>query len=346
MQDLNQLTSNMSLSEITERPSPTITVPDDVAHSILLQLDPQDLSTVPTLLTCRLVSRSFDTAAQSASVWRPLVQQRWTTGKPEFTKLPNASDQSLMDFAIDPLDPPVHPRAVFRARTLVDRIALAAAARRGDSVEEKDRIESHDTIAMLGPQVYDAIIRLKTVSLEERHDYLSCHLSALLDFGNFEQQLRDGNPPDILIPELSVNLGMEDPVSYHFPLEDFLAGVFDVYPNDAYLVHKHFHSVLFSAPKHLRDFNNTFEELLPSRWIETPLFECDLLAVTNNGNRALHAKPEELHRLSPSDQLRWQAARKLMEESGTLGEWFSSRANLEYPTYLKTKAWSAVYPED
>ncbi|KAL8287440.1 hypothetical protein RQP46_003298 [Phenoliferia psychrophenolica] len=163
MDDLSRSTAHLSLGD---------SIPDDVAYSILLQLDHRDLSTVPTILTCRLVSRSFDAAAQSASVWRPLLQ-RWTTGEPEYIKLPNASDQSLMDVAIDPLDPLIHPRDVFRARTLIDRVALAAAARRGDSVEEKDRIESYDTIVMLGTQVYDAIIRLKTVSPEERHDYLS-----------------------------------------------------------------------------------------------------------------------------------------------------------------------------
>ncbi|KAL8287407.1 hypothetical protein RQP46_003265 [Phenoliferia psychrophenolica] len=161
MQDLNQSTDKVSPGDS-----------NDVAHSILLQLDPQDPTTVPTILTCQLVSRSFNAAAQSASVWRPLLQ-RWTTGEPEYTKLPIASDQSLMDLAIDPLDPPIHPRAVFRARTRVDRIALAAAARRGDSVEKQGRIESYDTIAMLGTQVYDAIIRIKTVSREERHDYLA-----------------------------------------------------------------------------------------------------------------------------------------------------------------------------
>ncbi|KAL8277659.1 hypothetical protein RQP46_009932 [Phenoliferia psychrophenolica] len=165
--DLTESVSEISLGERS------IAVPDDVAHSILLQLDPQDPSTPSIILTCGLVSRTFKAAAQSASVWRPLVQERWKTGEPEYVKLANASDQALMGLAIDPLDPPIHPRAVFRARTLVDRIALQAAARRGDSVEKTDRIESYDTIAMLGTQVYDAIIRFKTISPEERHDYLA-----------------------------------------------------------------------------------------------------------------------------------------------------------------------------
>ncbi|KAL8277660.1 hypothetical protein RQP46_009933 [Phenoliferia psychrophenolica] len=174
MQDLTRLTAGMSLSDTTDVLSSLGTaVSEDVAHSILLQLDPQDPTTVSTILTCRLVSRSFDAAAQSASVWRPLVQQRWKAGEPEYTKLPNALDQALMDLAINSSKLPISPCDVYRARTLVDRIALQAAARRGDSVDKEDRIESYDTIAMLGTQVYDAIIRLKTVSPEERHDYLS-----------------------------------------------------------------------------------------------------------------------------------------------------------------------------
>ncbi|KAL8287402.1 hypothetical protein RQP46_003260 [Phenoliferia psychrophenolica] len=593
MQDLNQSTADSSLSGTTEPPSPGIAVPDIVAQAILLELDPRDPSTVPMLLNFRYISRSFRDASwkRSAPVWRPLLR-RWTVGEPEYTKLPNASDQILMESAINPAKPSKTPYQVYRARTLVDRIALAAAARRGDSVEKQDRIESHDTIAMLGTQVYDAIIRLKTVSREERHDYLSirrvahelepsltrgismelwrnafddkqaykvtidamakslapfgtpwktfdeCHLSALLDVESF-RLLATSHPPDRLVPAESMSvmlaavierlpapytmkarmhfapracptvhvaskddpsgaehwymcgvtkggvqdrwemekllagepedvqrahldpsdpselcIAMTDALMYsgdvgedgnrrvlsnsmisftlaalpavttklsklpkaesaqlskefptYFPLEEVLTAVFSVYPHDAFLVRKHFHALL-SVPAHLDKFDASFEDVLPTREIGGIPFDSDqtvaidpevksLLAfkvgeaciIRSGGNEefgvvvgwfideneedglrvadasfeeqksqlryriltktsGVNASADELHRIKPSEKRRWQRARKVIESGTMLGEWFSSRSTLEYPTYNKTKAWAAVYPED
>ncbi|KAL8287441.1 hypothetical protein RQP46_003299 [Phenoliferia psychrophenolica] len=204
-----------------------------------------------------------------------------------------------------------------------------------------------------------------------------------------------------------VRLDAEEEPDYFFSLDQFLTAVCRVYPNDAFLVRKHFHALL-SAPKHLRDFDDTFEELLPIRKSgKTILFDCQSLSMPRHEFKGLldfkvgeacivrsgsgdeefgvvlgwctapkegdhidgtaslkeqksqlhyhiltstavefDAQPEELFRLRPADRRGWRAARKAIERKGILGEWFSSLSTLEYPTYLKTKAWAAVYPED
>ncbi|KAL8277679.1 hypothetical protein RQP46_009952 [Phenoliferia psychrophenolica] len=60
----------------------------------------------------------------------------------------------------------------------------------------------------------------------------------------------------------------------------------------------------------------------------------------------IEASPVVLRRLEPSDERQWRAACTIFDESGVLGEWFSSKAAREYPTYVKTKAWAAIYPDE
>ncbi|KAL8287471.1 hypothetical protein RQP46_003329 [Phenoliferia psychrophenolica] len=211
-------------------------------------------------------------------------------------------------------------------------------------------------------------------------------------------------PPVVKLARLDA----EKAVGYFFSLDEFFTTVCRVYPNDAFLVRKHFHALL-SAPRHLRDFNGTFEALLPSRKSGKILVGCSSLSVPRHNFKGqldfkvgeacilrvrssdgdeefgvviswctapsegdhidstaslkeqkselhyhiltttavgLNAQPEDLLRLRPADRRGWRAARKVIERKGILGEWFSSISTLEYPTYLKTKAWAAVYPED
>ena len=91
-----------------------------------------------------------------------------STDNPRTPTCPHAQSQKKLRAAIDPAHLPVHLRAVFRARVLVDRIVLAACVRWGEALEPKDRTEALDTIASLGMQAFDKVFELSRISSEER----------------------------------------------------------------------------------------------------------------------------------------------------------------------------------
>ncbi|GAA5948476.1 hypothetical protein JCM3765_004896 [Sporobolomyces pararoseus] len=89
------------------------TLPPELVLACLSHLNPRDRSTVPTLLSVSLASRSFNELSQSSSLWRPLLKIHYSRpGKPSPAP-----------------DSPQSPYETFKRRTLADSHAKSLVRR-------------------------------------------------------------------------------------------------------------------------------------------------------------------------------------------------------------------------
>ncbi|KAL8280064.1 hypothetical protein RQP46_007645 [Phenoliferia psychrophenolica] len=134
-------------------------------------------------------------------------------------------------------------------------------------------------IATLGTQIYDAIIRFKAISPDERHDYLAIRRVA----HELEPTLTRGISMELwrnaifdycyehtwLDQTDAARQGVNVSPAYIVAVSVF----FYIYPSDAF--RKHFHAFL-STPTPLRDFDRTFMCFLPGRRSESIYFKSGL----------------------------------------------------------------------
>lgn len=72
---------------------PVPSIPPEVLEAILVELPPQDAETIPTLLSCTLVSQDFAAVARSDLIWKPIVEHQWSGRAPLFVELSDEQDR-------------------------------------------------------------------------------------------------------------------------------------------------------------------------------------------------------------------------------------------------------------
>lgn len=106
---------------------PVPAIPPEVVEEILKQPPIDDAETVPTLLSCTLVSHSFSSIAKRDSLWKPIVRKLWSYGRlPSYRRFSNKKDRAQFNRAFPPErreSPSVHERIVARTavKGIVDR---------------------------------------------------------------------------------------------------------------------------------------------------------------------------------------------------------------------------------
>lgn len=121
-----------------------ISLPPELISHILSLLSPSDPLTIPTLLTCTLVSRSFSALALSSPLWTPHALHRWQT--------PSRPEPDVFSY--------------YKRRALLDREAIEKvhdlAGKANDRLADLERV-----VWDLGEEVAGALRKLERVGEEE-----------------------------------------------------------------------------------------------------------------------------------------------------------------------------------
>ena len=131
-----------------------------------------------TLVACTQVSHAFAAASATAALWAPRLRD-WTHGTLSHLPVPPLFATDIQHAVPSSLPLPTDPKAIFRARTLLDRLALKALATWARETSAAVRSECIDTIATLGLLVYEEVARCLVVSPERcPGEYLAVRAAA------------------------------------------------------------------------------------------------------------------------------------------------------------------------